>query len=387
VKLTVQVQLQPTPEQSGLLTSTIRRANEACNFLSGIAWGSETFKQFDLHKLAYHSTRATFPDLSSQVLVRCIAKVADAYKLDRKSRRLFRALGAITYDARILSFREETANIWTLAGRQRIPFVCGDHQRELLVHDRGESDLVLRDGRFYLLVSVNVPDIEERKVTGWLGVDVGVVNIATTSDGKNFSGSHLNSLRARANRLRSKLQRKGTKSAKRLLRKRRVKESRFSGHVNHCIAKRIVATAERTGRGIAVENLEGIRNRIRARRPQRRVLHSWAFADLQGKIDYKARRVGIPICYVDPRNTSRECRVCGHIEKANRKTRDVFSCLACGHTTDADINAARVIARRAAVTRPYADDAEVVVSHGVDLQASFEAVGVGSKAQPQSSAL
>jgi IS605 OrfB family transposase len=370
VKLTVQVQILPTAAQSAALMTTLRKANAACDWISDIAWSSRTFRQFAIHKLAYHDCRAGFPELSSQVVVRCIAKVTDAYKLDRDRKRSFRPLGAISYDSRILSWVGDTASIWTVDGRQRIPFVCGAHQRELLKFDRGETDLVFRQGKFYLFVSVDVPDTEERKVLGWLGVDVGVVNIATTSDGQNFSGSHLNNLRHRSFRLRKKLQSKGTKSAKRLLKRRRRKERNFSAHTNHEISKQIVATAERTGRGIALENLEGIRSRIRARRPQRRTLHSWAFADLQTKIAYKAKRAGVPVCFVDPRNTSRECRDCGHIEKANRKTRDKFVCLSCGHSADADANAASVIAGRADVIQPYADKVEVVVSHGLDLQSS-----------------
>jgi len=370
VKLIAQIKLRPTADQSAALVATMRRANAACDWLSVKASETKTFRQFALHKVVYREARDAFADLSSQMIVRCIAKVADAYKLDRETLRKFRPLGSIAYDSRILSWSGGTVSLWTLGGRERISFVCGEHQRALLVYDRGETDLVLRGGKFYLFVSVDVPDTEEKKTIGWLGVDVGVVNIATTSDGENFSGTHLNNLRRRAHRLRQKLQRKGTKSAKRLLRKRRASETRFSAHVNHEISKQIVAAAERTSRGIAIENLDGIRARIRARRPQRRVLHSWAFADLQAKIAYKAKRVGIPICYVDPRNTSRECRVCGHIEKANRKTRDNFVCLACGHTADADVNAARVIASRADVDRPYADNVEVVVSHGVDLQSS-----------------
>lgn len=244
-----------------------------------------------------------------------------------------------------------------------IPFVCGDYQRTLLSFERGEADLVLRGSKFYLFVAVDVPDTEERKVLGWLGVDVGVVNIATTSDGRNFSGTSLNALRRRAVKLRAKLQAKGTKSAKRLLRARRIKESRFSTHMNHCISKQIVTTAERTSRGIALENLDGIRSRIRASRSQRRVLHSWAFGDLQAKVSYKAARTGIPVCYVDPRNTSRECRVCGHIEKANRRTRDAFTCLACGHTADADVNAACVIASRATVIRPHGSAVRLGIEH------------------------
>jgi|SRR5271166_486496 len=370
VKLVVQVKLQPTAEQAASLTATMRRANAACNWLSGRAWDAQVFRQFALHKLVYRDARAAFPDLSSQMIVRATAKVADAYKLDKKTKRNFRPLGSIAYDARILSWKDDTANLWTLSGRQVIPFVCGEHQRTLLGFERGETDLVFRGSKFYLFVSVDVPDTEEKKILGWLGVDVGIVNIATTSDGDSFSGSSLNALRRRAVKLRQRLQSKGTKSAKRLLRKRRHKESRFSTHVNHCISKQIVATAERTSRGIALENLDGIRSRIRASRSQRRVLHSWAFGDLQTKIAYKAARAGVPICHVNPRNTSRKCRVCGHTEKANRKTRDMFACLSCGHTADADVNAARIISSRAEVIRPYADRVEVVVSHGLDLQSS-----------------
>lgn len=63
--------------------------------------------------------------------------------------------------------------------------------------------------------------------------------------------------------------RRQAKSAKRLLKKRRRKESRFAADTNHRIAKQIVTEAERTGRGIALEDLGGIRDRVRLRRPQR----------------------------------------------------------------------------------------------------------------------
>ncbi len=183
VKLVVQVKLKPTPEQAASLTATMRRANEACDWLSTTAWDAQVFRQFALHKLAYRDARATFPDLSSQMVVRCTAKVADAYKLDKKSKRRFRPLGSIAYDARILSWKSDTANLWTLSGRQVVPFVCGERQRVLLGYDRGEADLVLRGSKWFLFVTVDVPDIEEKKVFGWLGVDVGIVNIATASEG------------------------------------------------------------------------------------------------------------------------------------------------------------------------------------------------------------
>jgi hypothetical protein len=65
---------------------------------------------------------------------------------------------------------------------------------------------------------------------------------------------------------RRKLQRKGTKSAKRLLKKRSGHEANFARNTNHVISKSIVQAAKRTNRAIAIENLEGIRTRVRARR-------------------------------------------------------------------------------------------------------------------------
>jgi IS605 OrfB family transposase len=73
------------------------------------------------------------------------------------------------------------------------------------------------------------------------------------------------------------LQKKGTKSAKRLLRKRSGRERRFARDVNHCISKALVNTAKGTQRGIALEDLTNIRSRVNGSRRQRRVLHNWAF--------------------------------------------------------------------------------------------------------------
>jgi len=218
MKLTIAVKLQPTQEQSSLLVETLERANAACNCISDLAWETKIFGQYALHKAAYATARAAF-NLSAQVVVRCIAKVADAYKLDKKRTRTFRPHGAIAYDDRILRWYEGGVSIWTTGGRQRIPFVCGARERALLTNRQGESDLLLRDGKWFLYTTVNVEEPPEGEPTDFLGADFGIVNILSDSDGTTYSGAHLNGLRHRQRRLRKRLQAKGTKSAKRLLRK------------------------------------------------------------------------------------------------------------------------------------------------------------------------
>ena len=76
----------PTDEQADLLLDTMKEANTVCNAISDVAWEKRIFNNFKLHHEVYHSYKATF-NLSSQILVRCIAKVADSYKLDKKTKR------------------------------------------------------------------------------------------------------------------------------------------------------------------------------------------------------------------------------------------------------------------------------------------------------------
>src|SRR5258707_1500348 len=143
-----------------------------------------------------------------------------------------------------------------------------------------------------------------------------------------------------------RLQAKNTSSARRLLKKRRRKAARVAADVNHQISKRIVAEAERTGCGIAVEQLTGIRDRVRLRKPQRATLHSWAFAQLGLFLAYKAEQAGVPFVQVDPAYTSQTCSQpgCGDVDKKNRRSQASFVCGRCGFVWHADHNTARNIA-------------------------------------------
>lgn len=353
MKLIAQVKLQPTSEQAGVLYRTLLAWNEAANYISSHAWMTKSFRAYDLHHATYYTVREQF-GLAAQAAIRVIAVVADAYKLDKRTKRIFRRLGSMTYDNRILSWSlsRSEVSLWTLDGRQRMAFVCGERQRMLLESLQGECDLVYRDGEYFLHQVCNVVEDDSFDPDGWLGVDFGIVNIATTSDGLQFSGVVVLGVRKRRRRQRRRLQAKQTRSAKRRLRLLSGREARFATDVNHQISKRIVEEAQRTKRGIAVENLAGIRVRTGFRRSQRDNLHSWAFHQLRMFLAYKAQLAGVPLVAVDPKYTSQRCSVCGHTERANRPSQDVFSCKSCGYAGHADFNAARNIAGRALVSAP-----------------------------------
>jgi len=341
MKLVAQIQLKPTAHQAILLKATLERANAACNAISAYAWQHQLFSQHPLHHALYQTMRSEY-ELTAQVVVRCISKVADAYKLDKTTKRHFKEHGSIAYDSRILKYRTEnqTVSIWVLPGRETIPYVCGEHQRELLKHQRGESDLVYHRGKWYLLATCEIDEPTPEQADAWLGIDRGVINLATDSEGNIYQGQRVEARRKRYAAHRRGLQRTATRSAKRRLKQVGNRQSRFQKDVNHCIAKELVIRAKRTKQGIAVEDLTGINLRTRVRRENRAERGNWSFNQLGQFIRYKARLYGVPYAEVDPRYTSQRCATCGHTEKANRVSQAQFACRSCGHTAHADVNAA-----------------------------------------------
>lgn len=365
MNLTLLIKLQPTPEQHGALLTTMERFNAACDAIAEVAFRERTTNKIRLQHLLYHQIREQF-GLSAQMTVRAISKVCEAYKRDKSKQPTFLPHGAMIYDQRIMSWKGlDRVSLLSLEGRLLIPTIVGAYQRDRLAAygKRGQADLLYRDGIFYLAVVVDAPEPETNTSTDWLGVDLGIVNIAADSDGEQYAGNHLNNLRRRHSRLRKKLQAKGTKAAKRLLKRRRRKEKRFARDVNHCLSKKLVAKAKDTDRGIALEDLKGIRERLTVRKAQRRVQHSWSFFQLRTFIEYKATLAGLLVRLVDPRNSSRTCPACGCIDKRNRPTQARFSCTSCGHAGPADVIAARNLALRAGcvVSAPHVSDQATAV--------------------------
>lgn len=360
MKLIARLKLQPSPEQHALLLQTLETANAACDYVSDVAWRNKVFGQFNLHKLCYANVRTQF-GLGADVAVRVFAKVADGYKLDKRAQRTFRPHGAFPFNDRLVSYKldRRIVSIWTMAGRQKMPFIAGEHAAKLLAGLHGECDLVYRKGEFYLYQTCDVDESPEIDPDGFLGVDMGIANIAVDSDGSFRQGKSMKGVRHRHRQLRRKLQAKQTRSAKRKLKQLSGKEQRFAKDTNHIISKQIVQTAHDTDRGIALEDLTHIRERATARRSQRAILHSWSFAQLREFITYKAKLMGVPVVAVDPRNTSRQCPACGNIDKANRKSQDSFLCTSCGLVGRSDYFAAVNISRRATLGLPNVAGADV----------------------------
>lgn len=388
----VRVKLVLSTAQQVALGETLTACNHAACHVAQVMFDGRDSRgrmpnKFILQKMLYQEVKAGF-GLSAQPTLRVIKRTVDAYATLRANilagnlglagspRRVateskplvFRPDAAQPFDDRCLSWQydTQTVSIWTTRGRlQGIGFVGRPRDLELLrAHRQGESDLVTSGGRWFLVATLNLPDVPVVAPVGFHGVDLGIVNIATTATERgvavaNWSGGAITLRRKRSLKLRATLQAKGTKSAKRLLKKRSKKETRFVTDVNHQVSKKIVAEAQRTGHGIAIENLAGIRVRVRLRKPQRATVHSWAFAQLGAFLTYKAQAAGVALIPVDPAYTSQTCSECAFVSRLNRPNQADFVCRACGVLLHADHNAAVNIAKRgvegwAAINQPHA---------------------------------
>jgi len=348
------------------LAATQRAFNEAASWIAQICWDEGITNTNTAHHRVYGETRLNY-SLGAQLAVCARAKAVEALKAVKAKRRdtcpRFGPRGSIRYDARTYRLMSlDRVSLNTLEGRIVCRLLLGPRQHEMLVDpvwQIGGADLVWRRGVYYLhMTQSREAPPEAEPDGGTLGVDLGIVNLATDSDGKTFSGAAIKKARARYHTRRQRLQKINTRNAKRRLRKNAGRERRFQIDVNHCISKALVKKAAVSCKAIALEDLSGIRERVTVRHEHRYERHSWAFYQLRQFLTYKTAWAGVPLHLVDPRNTSRTCSQCSHCEKANRRNQESFLCQRCGFALNADYNAAINISRkesyRVAVNRPMA---------------------------------
>ena len=200
----------------------------------------------------------------------------------------------------------------------------------------------------YAYVSVSIKEHPQITPNTWIGVDRNTTGhiavVANPSTGKVWKlGKEALHIHNKYKNIRKKLQKKGKFG---LVKKIKNRESRIIRDLNHKISREIVGVAKEQNAGIKLEALEGIRKNRRHSRKFNYSLHSWSFYQLQTFIQYKAELYGIPLAYVEPKNTSQECSRCGNIGIREAKE---FVCHSCGHVDHADANASFNIALRPSI--------------------------------------
>jgi len=381
VERTIKLKLELFDVSKETLRKTMVLSNQVFNEIARYGFENHTCSKVSVHHATYYGIREKHPELPCSILQGIRDVACEALKgVELKKLPESKQFSAIRYNKRVcnINLSKKQVTLASVKGRIKAVFPIPKYYWQYINWDLRTSTLSYnrQQDTFYLHVTIHKPSPEPvgDKV---LGIDRGIVNIAVTSNNRFFNSKPVKNVRAKYTYLRAKLQSKGTKSAKKLLRKISRKEERFVSEVNHCISKKIVAMPFDI---LAIEDLTSIRVQKRTKRIDfSRKLNNWAFNELEQFLRYKAEAMGKSVVTIDPRYTSQKCSNCGHIYKGNRK-RHSFKCVKCGFQIHADLNAARNIADigksnigRLTVTQPYIACDEVEARKGIDTEHSDNA--------------
>ena len=353
---TIRIQLTPSPAQADALAETSRQFTAAFNHFVDLGWREGVSNATKLHFLAYYAVRDALPNLNSNLTNTARAKAAEVLRSAFALRKQGRKVTMLQLDAcppryNVHTYRvdweSQTVRMSLVGERQTIRFRVPDYAAKYAGNPTDTADLIFRDGRWWLHVVVTVPAPQVEPADQVIGVDLGINRPAVTSNNCFLGWRRWKAVEGRYFKLVRALQKKGTKSAKRHLRKTKRRRARFRKDADHVLSKQIVAAAE-PGSTIVLENLKDMRKRMQAKRrtKTKRRMHSWPFASLKTKVEYKAEERGCTVVAVDPRHTSQKCSCCGHTARNNRRSQSDFWCRQCHVRLNADLNAARNIAAK-----------------------------------------
>ena len=239
MKQVIVLKLEATHQQHQAMLLTGEAFNRGCDPVAEVAFAKRLPNKIALQPFVYGTLRAEY-GLSSQMAIRAIFKAVEVYKRDRGVQPTFDPHGAMVYDERIMSFRGVShVSLLTLSGRILVPLRSGDYQAARLERRQGQADLLLRDGRFSLSVTIDLPSpplIQPvMQPEGVIGVDLGIAQVAVTDDGEAHTGQAVMQVRKRVREHRRHLQARKTRSAFKRLQKTCRRQSRFVRDTNHVL--------------------------------------------------------------------------------------------------------------------------------------------------------
>ena len=353
---TIRIRLDPTAEQAALLAETARQFTAAFNLVCAHGWREREKNGVCLHHATYRASKERAPGLVSDLHIQARVRATEAIKSalvrlrqGRKTTCPHAAACPPRYNVHTyrLGWAAGAVRLSTTGGRQTIPFHVPVHAAKYAGLPVLTADLLSKHGRWYLHVVVTLPTPDVEPIAAVVGCDLGITRAAVTSDNRFHGQRRWRALEARDFRLRRALQKKGTRSAKRHLKKLSGRTGRRRRDHDHVVSRRIVDGLP-GGTVLAVENLTNTRSRVKARRANggQRRLHAWSFASLRAMLTYKAEERGIRVEGIDPRHTSQTCSRCGFVSRANRRSQAAFYCRSCGFQLNADLNGSRNIAAK-----------------------------------------
>ena len=347
-------------KNNNLLIESMKTYSEAITFISDEGYNNGVSNRYDLHHLTYYKSRELF-NLPSQYIINAIrisSQTLKSVKTNKGSKPKYQEYMPLDFDKRTFSFSFNKVRLTTIYGRIDVPieipeyyskYLDWNYQTAILVYDKKKKES-------YLHITFSRDAKEIIKTDNYIGVDLGINNIAVTSNKQFFNSNKIKQVKSKFKYLRSRLQSKGTKASKRLLKKISGREKRFMRHCNHEISKEITTECS-PGDTLVLENLKGIR-KSKLRKEQRYWLNTWSYYHLQQFIQYKSELKGIKVVYINPRNTSKTCSKCKSLNTKRKSS--YFECLNCNYKLNADLNASynqrylgKILDTKVSVNKPH----------------------------------
>ncbi|QIG37407.1 transposase (plasmid) [Ligilactobacillus salivarius] len=354
-------------------SKTMEQYRLACNYVSEYLFNNNfPLNKNEVQKVIYNTIREKF-NLKSQMTISCIRSVIARYKTvktqmarrpykyqDQNTGEWYREVRDLTWLHKPISFNRPQVDLqrnrdWpylssgqlsinTLDGRVKVDPICrGFNQYLDGTWKFGLAKLLKSSGKWYLHISATkeVTDFDKQAVKHVVGIDRGLRFLVTSYDeqGKTafFDGQAIMRKRVKYQKLRAILQAKGTKSAKRRLKKLSGRENRWISDVNHCLSKTLV---QKYGANtlFVLENLNGVSfERTDLPKALRNQNKSWAFYQLEQFLTYKAHLNNSEVVEVSAKYTSQRCTKCGVIKKDNRNhEKHEYHCDNCGYRSNDD---------------------------------------------------
>lgn len=354
----------PLPYEQELI-DTIKLYNRVVQEIINIGWKYRTYNKNKLHKLTYFEIRAKYSSLQSSLIQCAKDQASDILKREKfkHSKPIKRELSGIRYNKRTFTifFSSKRISLSTIAGRKKYNLFIPEY---FTWYEKGEiKSLTLRiksTRRIIGYISIELPNIPIKDPKSFLGVDRGIKRVAVLSNNLFYDSKHIRKVKWKYQRLRNELQSKGTKSARRKLKKIAGKERRFMTDENRKIAKWVL---EQPFDCVVLEKLKGIKHNSKkckkVNKKVRKQFANWSYYQLERFIIERAEKLGKYVLFIRPDYTSQRCSECGYISKGNRKSQSKFCCKECGFQLNADLNASiniselgKAVFRRASVNSP-----------------------------------
>ncbi|WP_081908968.1 RNA-guided endonuclease TnpB family protein [Deinococcus sp. YIM 77859] len=350
----------PTTRKRDWLTSTAQAFRDGVGMVLRVAESEKTSSRARLHNACYAAIRekAGLPSDYARMVVNAGVALARSYWGLRKGKRKagFPKVGksqgiGLGVNAYAVLKRGERFFLRASTGKRGesmwLPLAVPVHLASKLQFVHGDAKLFQRGQDWFVMLPLRLPHtpaVRDGEPTV-LGVDLGIVRLATvvTPDGcKIWNGLPVRHRREHFASLRRRYQRHRRTDR---IKAQGGKERRWMHDLNHKLSRELVDLARFYPNAvIALEQLDGIRDRVRGSKRFNRMMSSWTFRDLVDKVRYKAEAAGVGVVFVDPRQTSQTCHRCGHATRSNRTSQAEFRCVSCGFRGNADINAATNIA-------------------------------------------